>query len=61
MSHFRRVKILYDTGARVKDHGLNKDKALKKKVDGCLSEFSISYANKYGKHIFEFSTAMYEL
>ena len=48
-----------DNEARVKGYSLNKEKALKKKAVGCLNEFSVSYANKHGNHIFEFSTAMY--
>ena len=55
MGHILGGSKYYDTGVRVKDYGLNKEKPLKQKVDGCLSEFSISYANKHGNHIFEFS------
>ena len=50
-----------DNESRVKDYSLNEEKALKKKAENCLGDFCISYANKGGNHIFEFSTAMYEI
>lgn len=50
-----------DGGGRLKDYSLNKEKALKKKAEKCLSEFCITYTNKSGNHIFDFSTVMYEL
>ena len=50
-----------DGGGRLKDYSLNKEKALKKKAEKCLNDFCVTYANKSGNHIFDFSTAMYEL
>ena len=40
---------------------VNKEKALKKIAEKCLNDFCVTYANKSGNHIFDFSTAMYEL
>lgn len=50
-----------DGGGRRKDYSLNKEKALKKKAEKCLNDFCVTYVNKNGNHIFDFSTAMYEL
>ena len=50
-----------DPPERVKGYIPYKEKALHKKASLCMNDIHIKHEDKYDNHVFEFSTALYEL